>query len=226
MTQQGTPLLTINPSGWPDIPYLSNLEIQCTIRNISDFPPTLETKWQRNKFDFNISDVMYKGSSLDLFNPKLVINRIDFDRDDDVRYQCMARNSEGWGSSLSEIRIDVKGSMSFNIYQSTIFHYICYLWMDYWHAVVSGLGVKFLESCNYSRECLYGASLTCSNKQCLCSSGYFHKNKVCYHSKYIFPYQDTFVLSRTTIDKISNNGYIGWKQIYIKGFKLCSPINE
>lgn len=66
---------------------------------------------------------MYKGSSLDFFNPKLVINRIDFDRDDDVRYQCMAQNSEGWGSSLSDIRIDVKGSMSFYIYQTSITHY-------------------------------------------------------------------------------------------------------
>lgn len=113
MTPQGTPLLTISPSGWPDIPYLSNLEIQCIIRNISDFPPTLETKWQRNKLDVNISDAMYNGSSLDLINPKLVINRIDFDRDDDVHYQCMAQNSEGWGSSLSDIRINVKGSMSF-----------------------------------------------------------------------------------------------------------------
>lgn len=58
---------------------------------------------------------MYKGSSLDLFNPKLVINRIDFDRDDDIYYRCMAKNSEGWGSSVSDIRIDVKGSKFFNI---------------------------------------------------------------------------------------------------------------
>eukprot|EP00105_Crassostrea_gigas_P033151 XP_011456409.1 PREDICTED: uncharacterized protein LOC105348593 [Crassostrea gigas] len=150
-----TPLLTINPSGWPDIPYLSNLEIQCIIRNISDFPPTLETKWQRNKLDVNISDAMYNGSSLDLINPKLVINRIDFDRDDDVRYQCMAQNSEGWGSSLSDIRIDVKGS------------------------------IKFQKSCNNSRECLYGAHLTCSNKHCLCSYNYYHKNEVCYFRNYL-----------------------------------------
>lgn len=112
---QGTPLLTISPSGAPNIPYLSNLEVNCIVRNYSNFPPTLETKWQRNQLDFNISDAMYKGSSLDLFNPKLVINRIDFDRDNGDHYRCMARNSEGWGSSLSNIRIDVIGSMSFCI---------------------------------------------------------------------------------------------------------------
>lgn len=60
---------------------------------------------------------MYKGSSLDLINPKLVINRIDFDRDDDVRYQCMARNSEGWGSNLSsDIRINVIGSKCLSLH--------------------------------------------------------------------------------------------------------------
>lgn len=116
LAQKGTPLLTINPFGTPNIPYLSNLEVNCTVRNNSNFPPTLETKWQRNQLDFNISDAMYRGSSLDMFNPKLVINRIDFDRDGYVHYRCMARNSEGWGSSLSDIRIDIIGSMSFCIY--------------------------------------------------------------------------------------------------------------
>lgn len=112
-----TPVLTTTPFGWHATPYLSKLEINCTIRNSSGFPPILETKWQRNKLDFNISDSMYKGSSLDLINPKLVINRIDFDRDDDVRYQCMARNSEGWGSNLSsDIRINVIGSKCLSLH--------------------------------------------------------------------------------------------------------------
>lgn len=115
MTPQGSPLLTINPFSTPNILYLSNLEVHRTVKNNSNFPPTLETKWQRNQLDFNISDAMYKGSSLDLFNPKLVINRIDFDRHNSDHYRCMARNSEGWGSSLSNIRIDVIGSMSFCI---------------------------------------------------------------------------------------------------------------
>lgn len=119
----GTPYITITPSGWPNILYLSNLEVKCTIRNSSGFLPILETKWQRNKQDFNISDSMYKGSFLDLINPKLVINRIDFDRDDDVHYQCMARNSEGWGSSTYDIRIDVIGSkcLLLHIIQSLVF---------------------------------------------------------------------------------------------------------
>lgn len=108
--QLGTPVLTITPSGYQSIPYLSNLEIKCTIRNHSGFPPILETKWQRNKQDLNISDLLYKGSSLDLMNPKLVINRIDFDINYYVQYQCMARNSEGWGSSTYDIHIAVIGS--------------------------------------------------------------------------------------------------------------------
>lgn len=115
MTPQGTPLLTINSFGTPNILYLSNLEVHCTVKNNSNFPPTLETKWQRNQLDFNISDAMYKGSSLDLFNRNPVINRIDFDRDNGVHYRCMARNLEGWGSSLSNIRIDVIGSVPFYI---------------------------------------------------------------------------------------------------------------
>lgn len=105
--------MTITPSGGHATPYLSNLEINCIIRNSSGFPPILETKWQRNKLDFNISDVMYNGSSLELINPKLVINRVDFDRDDRVYYRCMARNSEGWGSSPNDIELYVTGSTCF-----------------------------------------------------------------------------------------------------------------
>ena len=84
--------------------------IQCTVVNNTDFPPTLETKWRRDQVDVNISDSMYTGSSLDVYKPKLVINRIDFDRDDDDVYQCAARNSEGWGTSERTLRIFVKGS--------------------------------------------------------------------------------------------------------------------
>ena len=108
---KGTPLLTITPYGWPDIPYLSDLVIQCTVVNNTDFPPTLETKWRRNQVEVNISDSKYTGSSLDVYKPKLVINRVDFDQDNNDVYQCVARNSEGWGTSERTLRVDVKGSM-------------------------------------------------------------------------------------------------------------------
>nr|XP_022320309.1 uncharacterized protein LOC111122711 isoform X2 [Crassostrea virginica] len=98
---------------------------------------------------------MYTGSSLDVYKPKLVINRIDFDRDDDDVYQCAARNSEGWGTSERALRIDVKGS------------------------------ILFQHQCNYIRECLYGAHLTCTSQQCLCDSGYYHKQKRCYSLSYL-----------------------------------------
>uniref|UniRef100_K1QPB6 Alpha-tectorin n=1 Tax=Magallana gigas TaxID=29159 RepID=K1QPB6_MAGGI len=178
-----TPLLTINPSGWPDIPYLSNLEIQCIIRNISDFPPTLETKWQRNKLDVNISDAMYNGSSLDLINPKLVINRIDFDRDDDVRYQCMAQNSEGWGSSLSDIRIDVKGrnylqAQSVGIQSTTCD--ISITWNHpYQHAdLVTGYEVYLQEKTENSwksSEKIYAGNSTSYTSPCTLQSGRLYR---------------------------------------------------
>ena len=107
---KGIPLLTITPYGWPDIPYLSDLIIWCTVVNNTDFPPTLETKWSRDQVDVNTSDSKYKGSSLDVYTPKLIINRVDFDQDDEDVYQCAARNSEGWGTSERTFRIDVKGS--------------------------------------------------------------------------------------------------------------------
>ena len=110
LCKKGTTLLTITPYGYPDVPYLSNLVIHCTMVNNTDFPPTLETKWRRNQVDVNISDPKYSGSSLDVYNPKLVINRVDFDQDDEDVYQCAARNSEGWGTSERTLRIDVKGS--------------------------------------------------------------------------------------------------------------------
>ena len=114
----GTPLLTITPFGRPNVPYLSNLEIQCTVVNNTDFPPTLETKWTRNQIDVNISDSKYSGSSLNVYNPKLVINHVDFNQDGNAFFQCAARNSEGWGTSEEILMIDVKGSMCSDQYIS------------------------------------------------------------------------------------------------------------
>ena len=114
----GTPLLTITSSGWPDIPYLSDLVIQCTVVNNTDSPPTLETKWTRNQIDVNISDSKYSGSYLNVYNPKLVINRVDFDRDGYDEYKCAGRNSEGWGTSERTLRVNVIGSMCLDQYLS------------------------------------------------------------------------------------------------------------
>ena len=45
-------------------------------------------------------------------------------------------------------------------------------------------GIPFQHQCNRSIECLYGAHLTCTSKQCLCASGYYHKQKRCYSRKF------------------------------------------
>lgn len=63
--------------------------------------------------DFNVSNPKYSGSSPDVYTPKLVINRVDFDQDGYDVYRCAARNSEGWGTSERTLRIYVRGSKSF-----------------------------------------------------------------------------------------------------------------
>ncbi|XP_055997519.1 uncharacterized protein LOC125645547 isoform X2 [Ostrea edulis] len=150
-----TPKVNITRSSSVNVPYLSVLEIKASVQNFSDFPPTLETKWQRNGTDINITDIRYTGSSLDLFNPKLVINRVDFEHDDWAVYRCAARNSEGWGTSTYDTQVHVKGS------------------------------IKFLEACNHSRECLEDRSLTCDINKCLCNYYSYHKNRVCYSRSYL-----------------------------------------
>ncbi|XP_055997522.1 uncharacterized protein LOC125648181 [Ostrea edulis] len=152
-----TPKVIITGDSYVYPLYLSTLEIKASPQNFSDFPPTLETRWQRNGVDINITDVRYNGSSLDLFNPKLVINRVDFDHEYRTWYRCTARNSEGLGTSTFETWVYVKGS------------------------------IKFLEPCNKTRECLENIRLTCRNNKCLCDSSSYHRNKVCYSRNYLQP---------------------------------------
>lgn len=64
--------------------------------------------------EVNISDSKYLGSSLDVYQPKLVINRVDFGQDENKIYKCMAMNSEGWGTSERTLRIKVQGSTWFD----------------------------------------------------------------------------------------------------------------
>lgn len=83
-----------------------------SVLNVSDFPPTTSTKWQRNGQDININDTRYIGSTEDLVSPKLVINRVDFENDNGAYYRCIATNSEGsWTSSST--RLYLEGSLNF-----------------------------------------------------------------------------------------------------------------
>lgn len=80
-----------------------------SVLNVSDFPPTTSTKWQRYSQYININDTRYNGSTEDLVYPTLVINRVDFDNDHRAYYRCVATNSEGsWTSS--DTRLYLTGS--------------------------------------------------------------------------------------------------------------------
>lgn len=78
-----------------------------TVLNVSDFPPSTFTKWQRYSQDINITDTRYNGSTEDSVFPKLVINRVDFDNDHGAYYRCVATNSEGsWTSSHTRLYLE------------------------------------------------------------------------------------------------------------------------
>ncbi|XP_062609556.1 uncharacterized protein LOC134271356 [Saccostrea cucullata] len=144
-----TPKIDLKPLRL-DIPFLSSVTINASVRNISGFPPTTEIKWRRNSVDINITDSRYKGSTLHLHSPNLVINRVDFYNEHKSKYDCMARNSEGWGTS------------------------------DYAYMTLYG-SLKFLESCNESRECIPNKNYVCRSNICLCSDSYYHENSICHH---------------------------------------------
>lgn len=81
-----------------------------SVQNVSEFPPTTATKWQKNGQDININDTRYIGSTEDLVAPKLVINKVDFDNEHEAKYRCVATNSEGSWTSSSTI-LYLEGSM-------------------------------------------------------------------------------------------------------------------
>ncbi|XP_048727085.2 uncharacterized protein LOC125645542 [Ostrea edulis] len=156
ITTLRTPEVIITGGSSIAVPYLSTLEIQAVVHNYSDFPLTLETRWQKYGVDINITDMRYNDSSLDLFNPKLVINRVDFEHEHEAWYRCTARNSAGWGTSTYDKYVYVEGSLN------------------------------FLEPCNKSIECLPRRDFICSSSgKCLCNSSYYHKNENCYHRRYL-----------------------------------------
>ncbi|XP_062605769.1 uncharacterized protein LOC134267580 [Saccostrea cucullata] len=131
-------------------PFLKSVVITASVRNISGFPPTTEVKWRKNSREINITDSRYKGSTLHLHNPILHINRADFYNEHGQFYECVARNSEGWGTS-DKAYVYLYGS------------------------------IKFMESCNESRECVPNQNYVCRSDLCLCSSSYYHEHSLCYH---------------------------------------------
>lgn len=75
-----------------------------SVLNVSDFPPTTSTKWQRYSQYININNTRYNGSTEELVYPTLVINKVDFDNDHGAEYRCVATNSEGsWTSSNTRL---------------------------------------------------------------------------------------------------------------------------
>lgn len=114
------------------MPYLSNLKANASIQNPDDFPPILEVKWQKIRRtttwgigtaeDIDISLNEFKGSTIDKSYPLLLINGVTFDdKNDYISYRCLARNSEGWGTS-ENATITVIGSMLFmeTVFQENI----------------------------------------------------------------------------------------------------------
>ncbi|XP_061188887.1 uncharacterized protein LOC133197060 [Saccostrea echinata] len=168
-----TPTLNISYDENPIVPYRSTLRINASVLNNPDFPPVTETKWRKIKngmmTDLDTTEERYRGSLLDLEDPLLVINRVDFDLDGGFFYQCLALNSDGWGSSLNSVNVRVSGSLHFS------------------------------EPCNKSRECLPNIALECRTEQCLCNSSFYHKNSTCYNSNFSIewnpPSQDEELIS-------------------------------
>lgn len=102
------------------VPFLSNLKANASIQQRVDFPPVLEVKWQKvrraTSWDIGTADDIditlseFRGSTVDISNPRLLINGVTFYKDYDVSYRCLARNSEGWGAS-DNATLSVIGSM-------------------------------------------------------------------------------------------------------------------
>ena len=107
---KGTPKVTLPsdpfyPSYWS---YLSHLNFNFSVRLQPEFPPILEVKWQKIRGstaeDINITSYSrYEGSTVDKKNPRLFIDQVTFDDDyrEGTAYRCLARNSEGWGTSYN-----------------------------------------------------------------------------------------------------------------------------
>ena len=122
---KGTPKVTLPPDPiypyqWSFVvPYLSNLNVNASVQLKPKFPPILEVKWQKihgsTSEDINLTSYSrYDGSTVDKKSPRLFIYPVAFDDDyrEGTAYRCLARNSEGWGTSNNR-SIWVKGSRFF-----------------------------------------------------------------------------------------------------------------
>lgn len=100
----GVPKVTFQKSEF-SVSLFSKLEINATVHNISNIPLTTAMKWQKNDEDINITDTRYIGSTEDLVAPKLVINGVNFNKDHDQYYRCVATNSEGSWTASARIKV-------------------------------------------------------------------------------------------------------------------------
>uniref|UniRef100_A0A8W8N5D1 Fibrillin-1 n=1 Tax=Magallana gigas TaxID=29159 RepID=A0A8W8N5D1_MAGGI len=106
----GVPKVTFTNSEF-SVSLFSKLEIKATVHNISNIPLTTAIKWQKNDEDINITDSRYIGSTNDLVAPKLVIRKVEYNKDHGQYYRCVATNSEG--SWVASARINVHESFEF-----------------------------------------------------------------------------------------------------------------
>ncbi|XP_078333705.1 uncharacterized protein LOC111101935 [Crassostrea virginica] len=146
------------PSYWSFVvQYLSHLTFNASVQLKPEFPPILEVKWQKIRGstaeDIDITSYSrYEGSTVDQKNPRLFIDPVTFEDDyrDGTAYRCLARNSEGWGTSYNR---------------------------SVW--VIGKL--KYYESCNETRECLWKSDMVCLSGKCVCDSWHYQKDSLCYH---------------------------------------------
>nr|XP_022290316.1 uncharacterized protein LOC111101946 isoform X2 [Crassostrea virginica]XP_022290324.1 uncharacterized protein LOC111101946 isoform X2 [Crassostrea virginica] len=118
-----TPKVTLPPDPfYPSffVPYLSNMNVNASVQLRSEFPPILEVKWQKIRGstaeDINTTSYSrYDGSTIDKKTPRLFIDQVNFDDDyrDGIAYRCLAKNSEGWGTSYNR-SIWVIGSLKYD----------------------------------------------------------------------------------------------------------------
>ena len=84
------------------------MKVNASVQLKPEFPPILEVKWQKicgsTAEDINITSYSrYNGSTVDKKSPRLFIDPVTFEDDyrDGTAYRCLARNSEGWGTSYN-----------------------------------------------------------------------------------------------------------------------------
>ena len=84
------------------------MKVNASVQLRSEFPPILEVKWQKIRGltaeDINTTTYSrYDGSTIDKKTPRLFIDQVNFDDDyrDGIAYRCLAKNSEGWGTSYN-----------------------------------------------------------------------------------------------------------------------------